>query len=321
MRLTRQAALAIALVCGLLAAILAWVWISRQAKPTQVVPQKVLIPVPLKIIPAQTDLRPDMFRSVSLDRLKVPAGVVLSEQEFQGRVSLSELTEGQPVKTNQVAVRSSALGLAYGVTPGLRGVTVALDGVGTVGDFVKPGNHVDILASFQKEGQVVVRTVVQDVVVLAVGASTSVELTKEEEAKPGAKPEEKAATPARRQETPVTLALTPYQAQLILTSDIAGKLRLVLRAMGDRVATPLPSSNSWSLVGSIPKAPSAPSTTAAAPQPTPPAQPAAPTQPGVVQGPQAFGAPPTQPPPVPGQPRRPSVEVIRGGQREIITPD
>jgi pilus assembly protein CpaB len=319
MRLTRQAALAIALVCGLLAAILLWVYISRQSKPVAKTPEAIEVPVPIKTIPAQVDLQPAMFKKASFERAKLPANSVTTDQAFSGRVSLVELVQDEPVRAEQIAIRSKQLGLAYSMRDGQRAMSVALDVVGAVADFVQPGNRVDVLVSFQREGRVVVRTIVQDVLVLAAGLSTSA--TFPTQASAGAAADKTApdkTANAKRPDIPFTLAVTPNQAQVILTADVAGDLRLLLRPMGDAAVVPLPTSNSWSLIGPLPSNTPAGSQTGAPAAPAPPAPAVAPGYYGP-QGSQAWGGAPTQPPPP--TPRRPSVEVIRGGQREIVTPD
>jgi pilus assembly protein CpaB len=316
MRLTRQAALAMALVSGLLAALFAWYYMNQQRPGKVKEPEEISIPVPVRTIPPQVDLQPDMFRLIKVPKEQAPAGVLSTVASAQGRVSLTELVKDQPVKLNQIAVRSKSLGLAYAVPEGLRGMTLMLDIEGTAGDFVKPGNRVDLVAAFQSEGHLVVRTVVQDVQVLAVGTATSIELPREGEGG-GNEP-----APSRRQETPVTLAVTPNQAQEILISDLAGNVRLLLRAMGDRSVTTLPSANSWTLIGKVPTKDNgsgghngggaAPATTVS-PSIGPPA---------MYPGAHSWGAAPAAPPTAaPATPKRPSVEVIRGGQREVVTPD
>jgi pilus assembly protein CpaB len=308
-----------ALVSGLLAALFAWYYMGQQRPPKEKAPEEISIPVPIRTLPPQVDLRPEMFRTIKMAKEQVPAGVLTAVASVQGRVSLTELVKDQPVRLNQIAVRSKSLGLAYAVPEGLRGMTLLLDIEGTAGDFVKPGNRVDVVAAYQSEGHIVVRTIVQDVQVLAMGTATSIEPPKETAETTGTE-----QAPARRQETPVTLAVTPNQAQDILTSDMAGNLRLLLRAMGDRTVTTLPVSNSWTLIGKVPSKEGGggggqsngggPSVSAATPQPAPPSY-----YPGTTSGPQNWGAPPTAPPP--STPKRPSVEVIRGGQREVVTPD
>lgn len=315
MRLTRQAALAIALTCGVLAAAGVGLWMSQQKKAAPAAPDTVPIPVPIRTIPAQTELRPAMFQNLAVDKTKVPSDVVTSAQAFQGRVSVVELAAGQPVKVGDVDLKTR-MGLAFGVPRGYRGLAVSLNVVGMVGEFVKPGNRVDVLAAFERRDQVVVRTIVQDVMVLAVGNMTEIpapaqEQTKEGEAKPAAN---------ARAEMPVTLALTPSQAQVVLASDLAGKLRLALRSTGDHTLNVLPPANSWSLVGKIPKEDAtaggeAPTQPTAAPAVAAPAVAPPPVQ-YAPAGPANWGAAPA----TPARPQRPGVEVIRGGQREIVTP-
>ena len=307
MRLTRQVSLVIALVAGLAAAVGAYIWFARHAPAPRPVPESTIeIPVPIRAIPAQTELRPAMFAKRALPKVQLPSDVVSDTASVQGRVSLVELPQGEPVRRSNTAAKTT-LGLAFGVKRGYRAMAVALDIVGDVGDFVKPGNRVDVLVAFVRDQQVVVRTVAQNIEVLSVNREVVVEVApagsaQAEETKAGSPPP--SSTP-RGQATPVTLALTPAQAQVVLASDSVGKLRLALRAAGDSGVAPLPPANSWSLVGPMPKEKAGAGPPQA--QPPPPG-----SQPVVVNA----GGPPV----APQAPRRPSVEVIRGGQREIVVP-
>jgi Flp pilus assembly protein CpaB len=290
----------------------AYFWFSRQATKKPVVATTVEIPVPIRAIPARTELGPALFQKTAFPRDQLPSDVVTDAATVQGRVSLVELPQGQPVKTGDTAPKSS-MGLAFGVKRGYRAMAVPLDLVGNVGDFVKPGNRVDVLVAFVRGQQAVVRTVAQDVEVLTVNRETGSEAPAEAggtsaDAKKQGSPQ--GGTP-RGQTTPVTLALTPAQAQVVLASDVVGKIRLVLRATGDSGVVLLPPANSWSLIGPMPKE-NAGAEQQTAQQPT--------QQPVVVN----TGTPPATaygaPPAAPRAPRRPSVEVIRGGQRELVVP-
>jgi Flp pilus assembly protein CpaB len=195
MRLTRQAALAIALIAGLLAALLAWVLIGQGGgKPKPKVQEMIQIPVPINTIAAGTELQAGMFEVTEQAKELLPTNVVADAQAMAGYIAVLELPEGQPVRVEQVQERSAKLGMAYALNPGLRGMAVSLDVIGAVGDFIKPLDHVDVLTSFRREDKVVVRTLIQDVVVLALGqtivaetpAATS-EGTSETKAAPAAK--------------------------------------------------------------------------------------------------------------------------------------
>ncbi|MCE5237695.1 Flp pilus assembly protein CpaB [bacterium] len=319
MRLTRQAALAIALIAGLLAALFAWMFIGQQNKPKAKAPETVQIPVPIATIKAGTELQAAMFQLGEQPKEQLTPNIVTDAQTLQGRVAVMELPGGQPVRVEQIRERDVRLGMAWALNPGLRGMAVSLDVVGTVGDFIKPLDHVDVLTAFRQDNQAVVRTLVQDVVVLAIGQTIT-------SAPPATTTEEtgettKEAPPPRKTETPVTLALTPAQAQLILTADQAGDLRLTLRGKGDRSVLPLAPANSWSMVGQVPKPGATPTTTQGAPSasaasPQPPAATAPAPAPAPVRTAGAGQAPQAGP----KLPKQPYVEVVRGSAREIVVP-
>jgi pilus assembly protein CpaB len=319
MRLTRQAALAIALVAGLLAALGAWIFIGQQGKTKAPPPvTTVTIPLPVRTIPAWTELQSEMFQNTELKKEQVPVNAVMDVQSLVGRIATADLVEKQPILVTQVAEKNKKLGVAYELGPGVRGMSVSLDVVGAVGDFVQPGNHVDVLSSFQQENQVVVRTLVQDVVVLGIGQSTSV-APPPAEGQEGENAATKRDTAPRRTETPVTLAVTPTQAQVILTADKAGRLRLTLRAMGDRGVLPLPTTNSWSMIGPLPAKQTggtqSPSVSKATPQPQ--SGTTQTTAGGTAAGSTATAAPAAT---APVRPKKPYVEVIRGDEREYVVP-
>jgi len=325
MRLTRQAALAIALIAGLLAALLAWMFIGKQNKPKPKAPEMVQIPVPIRPIPAGTELQTTMFELAQQQKDQLTANIVTDAQTLVGRIAVTELPEKQPIRIELVQERSARLGMAYALNPGLRGMAVSLDVVGTVGDFVKPLDRVDVLTSFKQDSQVVVRTLVQDVVVLAIGQTVTAPPPSGTQAEETSETK-KEAPPPRKTETPVTLALTPAQAQVVLTADQAGDLRLTLRARNDNSVVALPVANSWTMVGTVPKAQGAggpqqgpPSATAATPGGS--AQPAGGPPPVQVGGTaEAGGAHGATAGAGSKLPKKPFVEVIRGNNSEYVVP-
>jgi Flp pilus assembly protein CpaB len=322
MRLTRQAALGIALVCGLLAAIGAYLWIGQQSKPVVKAPETVEVSVPIQTIPAQTDLMPEMFKKVSMEKSQVPVNTVVNLQDLVGRVSRQELVMDKPILADQIAIRSSELGLAYTIGTGQRAMSVALDIVASVCDYIQPGNRVDIIGVFAVQGKVVTRTLVQDVLVLGVGTSTTPATAPAASAPPGATPGAAPDhNPPKRPDLPFTLAVTPDQAQIIITADAAGKLRMLLRRMGDHSIVALPAANSWTLIGPIPKdnTPNGPEGSSPGGQSAGAGE-ASSQQKAMATMQEAtarYGGSTTAPPPVPA---KPSVEVIRGNQREVVTP-
>lgn len=315
MRLTRQTALIVALVCAGLAAILGWIWRTQRQQATSDALQTVEVRVPVQTIPAQTQLQPAMFKTAVLAPASVPPNAIVTDNGYAGCISLTELPADQPVRSDQVATRSAKLGLAYSLRPNQRAISVSADLIEAVGDFVQPGNHVDVLVAWTKNGHYQVRTLVQDILVLAVGQATSPPpLTEASTPNTGAgadKPTSDRGTPSRRPEIPYTLAVTPDQAQAILLADISGNIRFTLRPADDRGMPRLTPTNSWDVISAFPEG-SRSATQPPAPPPPAPA-PVPPANYGPQQSTQANGTAH-----VPGER---SVEIIRGSEREVVMPE
>jgi pilus assembly protein CpaB len=108
-----------------------------------------------------------------------------------------------------------------GLTPqGTRAVTIIVDAITGVGGFVRPGDKVDILWTFQLpqggQAQPVTLTLFQEIPVLAIGRTMA-----------GQGGDEGGAEEAAQQH--VTLALVPQETSLLLFARENGKIQLALR--------------------------------------------------------------------------------------------
>ncbi len=89
-----------------------------------------------------------------------------------GRVAKQTLFPGEPIFIQKVSGSNSAGGLTALIPQGKRAVTIAVSEIKGVAGFVKPGDHVDILSTFEiEQGQdksvKKTQTVLQNVLVLA----------------------------------------------------------------------------------------------------------------------------------------------------------
>ena len=317
MRLTRRTALIIAAGCALAAAGLGWIWIGQvRSRPATASPQIVQVPVPVKTIPARIELQSDMFRQMPCDRNTLPPNCVLTQGDLTGRIALTELAAEKPVTGEQVTRHGEHPGLAFSLPAGQRAVALSVDLIQAVGDFVQPGNYVDVLVAWNKDGHYQVRTLVQNVLVLAMGTST----------KPGTPPP--AATSAtgtatetastdkgaggRRGEIACVLSATPSQAQSILLADVSGTVRFALRGLDDKGTATVSPTNSWDVIGAFPQSRSSATAPPPVPAPAPAAPAVCPPQPAPNGTPQV--ARPTS------QSSEGAVEVVRGEQHEVVTP-
>ncbi len=326
MRLSRQSALALALFLGILAAGLAFFALRNRQPEPRPVAEKVQVPVPRQSIPANTDLTPEMFDQLSLDADKVPKDVLSDIRQVDDRITLRELDAGDPVPLSAVVKRSISRALAYGIPENYRALTVAVDDVSGVANFIRPGDYIDLIGLFtDSSGELSVAiTVLQDTLVLAVNSATGVQVDGKEAEE---KTDEAAKSRRAEQDRMVTLAVTPHEAQLLALSDFRGELRMALRRTGDHSLEILARSQSWSLVGGYPQV------AGLAPNGRPGhAETMAPPPDELPGWARTWGMPPVEasraqpvaPPPATQpaveQPRKPSVEVIRGFTRENVEP-
>ena len=134
-----------------------------------------------------------------------------------GRVAPATLSHTAPKP-------SLPTGLSARLPPSFRAITVAVDPISGLGGFAQPGDHVDILATFDRANQSVeTRTVVQNIPLLALGTRKS------------GTEEAKAADL-----TSATLQVTPWQSEKVAFAAAHGHLTLSLRPDGDRDEVALP---------------------------------------------------------------------------------
>jgi Flp pilus assembly protein CpaB len=103
----------------------------------------------------------------------VPKGEIF-DQTFlvSGRVARQTLFPGEPIFVQKVSGNNSAGGLTALIPKGKRAVTIAVTEIKGVAGFVKPGDHVDVLSTFEikrddQDELKKTKTVLQNVLVLA----------------------------------------------------------------------------------------------------------------------------------------------------------
>lgn len=308
MRLSRQAALAVALTLGLAAVILGYFYLRGQ-QPAPEVHEKVQLPVPVEDIAAETDLTLAMFKPATFKPEDVPKGAIRDASKLHGRIALEPLPTGNPVTQEQVARRSTSLAMAYGVPQNLRAMTIPVDKISGVANFVRPGDHVDCVVIFtDSSGKYsLCQTVLQNLEVLAVNRTTEPANGNSDSQQPQARGDE---------DGNITVAVTPHEAQLLALSDFRGEIRLTLRRTGDVATETLPPSKSWTLIGTFPTEEKKDTPSAETEPPQPPSWAEMWGQP-TKEMPQR----PTVPEAETKQPaEKGGIEVIRGSSREYVTP-
>ncbi|MDI6829375.1 MAG: Flp pilus assembly protein CpaB [Armatimonadota bacterium] len=302
-QMPRNRILAAALCLAAVAAVLVYAYMSRLSDETR---QPVAVVAASEDIPARTIITKEMVKLSDFPRKLVPPNAAVSVDSVVGKVALQMIREGNPISMNQLAARGAALGLSYAVPPLMRAVTVALDPIIGVAGFLKPGDHVDVVATFDVNDGTVTKTVLQDVELLAIGSQVV-----EGEIDPGT------GKPAKPQTYPnATLAVTPQDAEKLILAESKGKLRLTLRYYGDQAKVISKGITSRQLIGYVP--PDVPEKTSSASsvrqtvasRPSPP--------PIVRETPPIYGIPPLTTQAVAQEEAGKKVQVVRGTKIEEV---
>ena len=273
--------LGLALAAGLAASLLAFLLLRGRAKPVSVVPVAVIVTA--RDVPTRARLTPPLLATRRLPPSAVPEGALTASTQAVGKITTRPLPAGTPLTRAAVTDGTASLGMAFALPPSRRAVTVALDPTDSAGDFVRPGDRVDILATDEPgRGPAEARTVLQNALLLAVGSQTS--------------PDGPPSPPDGAGPGHVTVSVTPSEAQTLVLAAARGKLHLALRAVDDNGVTD-----------------TAPLSLSPAPEPA-----SLPT-PHASPKPPALKLPPAVRPPKPLPPARVTILVIKGSQSQTVT--
>lgn len=214
-------ALAVAVIFGIVAVILANQWLSTQVTDETLVVQQEQIPL-TKIVVAGQDLFIGSLLSeqnlllADWPKANVPKGSFYKIDEVMDRVIVTKVVAGVPIVAAELAAPGSGAGLVATIKPGMRAMAIKVNEVVGVAGFVLPNTFVDIISVQNKVAQ----TVLKRVEVLAIAQQTFVE-------------EGKAKVVST-----VTLELTPKQAVKLAETTHKGPLTLTLLNPAEEIAAP-----------------------------------------------------------------------------------
>jgi len=262
--------LLLALVAGIVAAILVYVALSRESGGTGNSAGGTASTVPAVVakqdIPARTKITTDMvgLRQMPADDRSELAYTDLSE--VVGRVTRYPVATNEQVLSTKVValegVAETGESLSYIIPEGKRAISIGVSEVVSSGGLVLPGDYVDVIGVFdveftsatgqtQQQDKYFSRVILQNIEVLAVaqtlvdappeagtateadGAPATAESASEQRARnTDADPEPKADT--------VTVSVTSQEAQLLFLAEENGTLRLAVRPYGDAEVQDVP---------------------------------------------------------------------------------
>jgi pilus assembly protein CpaB len=204
-------ALAVAVIFGIVAVILANQWLSTQVSEDKVVVQEQKIPLTKIVVAAQnldigSLLNEQTLLLADWPKANVPQGAFEKIEDVKDRVTVTRVVAGVPIVAAELAAPGSGAGLVASIEPGMRAMAIRVNEVIGVAGFVLPNTFVDII-SVQNN---VAQTVLKRIEVLAIAQQTFVE-------------EGKAKVVST-----VTLELTPKQVLKLSETVLKGAITLAL---------------------------------------------------------------------------------------------
>lgn len=165
-------------------------------------------------LPAGSTLSAAQLGTIRVGKDVNTAAVCTNPVELEGRVLIANAVKGSPVLQSMLAPTGSGGGLQALIPDGMRAITVEINEFSGLAGYLVPGCRVDVVATINGEGgELISRTIVQNVRVQAVGAKQ-----------------------AQDQSSPiksVTLIVNPKESEAIELAAATGKPRLVLRSSSD----------------------------------------------------------------------------------------
>lgn len=180
-----------------------------------------------------------------------------------GNVAIVPIKKGEQLSLNKITEPSMRTGLAPQVTPGKRAMAIAVDETSSVAKLIKPGDRVDVIAVVDLGSSAggretkMAKTLLQDVVILAVGRNITNNIARRVDLDSSTgKPRVRSLTEFDGYSS-VTLEVDPGQAQLVaaITAGGANKLILTLRNNDDTDRTSITSSRASDAILDTPRGP------------------------------------------------------------------
>lgn len=187
-------------------------------------------------IPSRVIIKEDMLTLVQMPQnINLPRGVS-DKSKIIGKLTKERIIKGEPILLERLYTGEKNT-MSYVVPKGKRAVSIGVNEVSEVGNFITPGDMVDIIATFDEKDKELqnkkifypkmTKVILQNIQVLGIGQNMSTEV-KDDKKVDGKLP------------VSVTLAVTLEEAEKLILADESGVLRLALKPVSDttQVQTP-----------------------------------------------------------------------------------
>ena len=213
--------LGVAVVIALMTSLLVYGYIQRKGEVKEVAVEIQPVVVAAVDLSWGTRITSEMLKKANFLKGSLTTGYFSDPDLVVGRVLIYPVKVNEPVFESRLApVEVKTGGVAAVITPRKRAFAVKVDKVIGVSGFIHPGNRVDILMTLAtgRTFNPVTKTILENILVLAVGSETKERRGLEEKSSPA---------------DVITLEVTPEEAEKLALAATEGRLQLALRNFSD----------------------------------------------------------------------------------------
>jgi len=221
----------IALVLSLITAALIYFYITAAGK-TEAPPPEIkyaTVLVAAENIPARTQISMKHIKQVKIAEELLNTSALTEEDDIVGKYTKESIVEGEQFMPQRLADEDN-MTLSYIIPEGMRAISMNISEQVSVTNLLRPGDYVDVVASFEKEDEEmdevtktyprISKVILQNVQVLALGQDLTVPADKLSEAP-----------------STVTLAIKKDDVEKFVYASEYATLRLALRPVDDKSAS------------------------------------------------------------------------------------
>lgn len=222
----------IALILSLFTSLLIYVYVNKATAKPAAVENTSTVYVAAKTMPPKYKITEADIKQVKISKDMINSRAVLDKSAIVNKRLKETVVAGEQIIMDRLADDKNN-SLSFIVPEGMRAVSINVNDQIDVANLIKPGDYVDVIASFDKEEVQkldsvtvyprITKIIIQKVEILAFGQSMSAN-------------DEKAAEAPKT----VTLAVSPQDAEKLVYASEYAVLRLALRGTDDKndVSTP-----------------------------------------------------------------------------------
>lgn len=217
-KISAKGLLILALILSTVTAALIYGYLKQASKPQFA--EKTAVVVAKVDIPPKTIITKEMVNQVEVPVLYVQPGALRNTAKVIGVATKHKIVAGEQIVERRLAI-SGKSGLVEAIPNDKRAITVAVNEFSGLAGFLRPGDFVDVLATYDKNiaGNYVSNIIMQNIMVLATNRQ--------------AEGDSSIVTDKNKKEldkvVSVTLAVTPQEAVKLALSVEKARIHLVLR--------------------------------------------------------------------------------------------